>query len=244
MKHKLLLINLLLLALVAASGSVLRQKWRASKAREESLMKQKAAPLPAPVITPIPAVPPAPPAVYADVAQKLLVSKDRNPNVFVEPPPPPPAPPVMPPLPFTYGVMDFGSGPSVMMAEKSGGQQHTYRLGDKIGPFKLLGVNRTDILFDWNGKPVQKKLSELVDKNANAAAERAAAEAPKQAAAAAAPQAVKQPVGEAKPGAAMSGDIKGCQAGDASPAGTVADGFKKVVSASPFGQVCRWESVK
>lgn len=241
MKHKLLLINLLLLALVAASGSVLRQKWRESKAREESVLKQKAAPVPAPVITPIPAVPPAPPAVYADVAQKLLVSKDRNPNVFVEPPPPPPAPPVMPPLPFAYGVMDFGAGPSVMMSEKSGGQQHTYRIGDKIGPFKLLDVNRTDILLDWNGKPVQKKLSELVDKNANAAAERAAAEAPKQTAAAPPPALV---VGEAKPGKSMGGDVKACQPGDTAPAGTIADGFRKVVSASPFGQVCRWEPVK
>ena len=242
MKHKLLLINLLLLALVAASGSALRQKWRESKAREESVLKQKPAPVPAPVITPIPAVPPAPPAVYADVAQKLLVSKDRNPNVFVEPPPPPPAPPVMPPLPFAYGVMDFGAGPSVMLSEKSGGQQHTYRIGDKIGPFKLLGVNRTDILLDWNGKPVQKKLSELVDKNANAAAERAAAEAPKQTAAAAPPPA---PVvaGEAKPGKSMGGSAKACQPGDTAPAGTIADGFKKVVSASPFGQVCRWEPV-
>jgi hypothetical protein len=243
LKHKLLLINLLLLALVAASGSVLRQKWRESKAREESVLKQKAAPVPAPVIAPIPAVPPAPPAVYADVAQKVLVSKDRNPNVFVEPPPPPPAPPVMPPLPFAYGVMDFGAGPSVMLAEKSGGQQHTYRIGDKVGPFKLLGVNRTDILFDWDGKPVQKKLSELVDRNANAAAERAAAEAPKQTAAAP-PAAAPAVVGEAKPGKSMGGDAKACQPGDTAPAGTIADGFRKVVSASPFGQVCRWEPVK
>jgi len=244
LKHKLLLLNLLLLALVAASGSVLRQKWRDAKAREESVLKQKAAPVPAPVITPIPGVPPAPPAVYADVAQKLLVSKDRNPNVFVEPPPPPPAPPVMPPLPFAYGVMDFGAGPSVMLSEKSGGQQHTYRIGDKIGPFKLLGVNRTEILFDWNGKPVQRKLSELVDKNANAAAEREAREAPKQATAA--PAAPPPPVvAEAKgPGKSMGGEAKACQPGDTTPAGTVVDGLRKVVSASPFGQVCRWEPVK
>ena len=243
MKHKLLLINFLLLALVAASGSVLRQKWRESKAREESVLKKQAAPVPAPIIASIPKVLPAPPAVYADVAQKLLVSKDRNPNVFVEPPPPPPAPPVMPPLPFAYGVMDFGAGPSVMMSEKSGAQQHTYRIGDKIGPFKLLGVNRTDILFDWDGKPVQKKLSELVDKNANAAAERAAAEAPKQTAAAAAPP-PPPVVGDARPGKSMGGDAKACQPGDPSPSGTVADGFRKVISASPFGSVCRWEPTK
>ncbi|MEO8131609.1 MAG: hypothetical protein ABI822_31235, partial [Bryobacteraceae bacterium] len=115
---------------------------------------------------------------------------------------------------------------------------------DKIGPFKLLGVNRTDILFDWNGKPVQRKLSELVDKNANAAAERAAAEAPKQAPAAPAapPPAV---VAEAKgPGKSMGGDVKACQPGDTNPPGAIVDGLKKIVTASPFGQVCRWEPVK
>ncbi len=243
MKHKLLLINLLLLALVAASGSVLRQKWRESKAREESVLKQRATAVAAPVIAPIPPVPPVPIASYADVAQKLLVAKDRNPNVFIEPPPPPPAPPVMPPLPFVYGVMDFGAGPTVMMAEKSGGQQHGYRLGDKIGPFKLLSVNRTDVLFDWDGKPVQRKFSELVDKNANAAAELAAAQMPKTAAAATAPP-PPPPRGEAKPGKEMGGEAKACQPGDTSPAGTIADGFKKVVTANPFGQACRWDPVK
>jgi hypothetical protein len=241
LKHKLLLVNLLLLALVAASGSVLRQKWRESKARQAKVMNQKAAPVPPPAIAPIPPVPPASIANYVDVALKLVTSKDRNPNVIIDPPAPKP-PPVMPPLPFQYGVIDFGAGPTVLLAEKSGGQQHGFRLGDKVGPFKLLGVNRTDILFEWEGKPVQKKLADLVDKNANAAAERAAAEAPKTApgGAAAAPVAPAEP----KPGKSMGADAKACQPGDNSPAGTVADGFKKVVTASPFGQVCRWEPTK
>jgi hypothetical protein len=206
------------------------------------MLKQKPAPVPAPAIAPIPPVPPAPIASYADVAQKLLTSKDRNPNVFVEPPPAPVVK-VMPPLPFACGVMDFGGGPTVMMAEKSGGVQHGYRIGEKIGPFKLLGVNRTDILFDWDGKPVQKKLTDLVDKNANAAAEKAASEVPK-AAAAAVVAAAPPPPGEPRPGKSMGGEAKACQPGDNSPPGTVADGFKKVVTASPFGQACRWEPAK
>jgi len=245
LKHKLLLINLLLLVMVAASGSVLRTKWRESKAREEAVLKQQAAPAAPLAIAPIPVVAPPPIANYAEVATKLLVSKDRNPNVFIEPPPPPPAPPVMPPLPFAYGVMDFGAGPTVLMAEKSGGQQHGYRIGDKIGPFKLLSVNRTDVLFEWDGKQVQKKFSELVDKNANAAADLAASQVPK-----AAPTApvvvVPQKPAEARPSTVAMGDAKACQPGDNSPAGTVADGFKKVVTASPFNPqgACRWEPVK
>jgi hypothetical protein len=227
---------------VVASGSALRQKWRESKAREKMVLDQKPAPSPPPAIAPIPAVPPAPIANYAEVALKLLTAKDRNPNVIIDPPPPPVVK-VMPPLPFQYGVMDFGGGPTVMMAEKSGGQQHSYHLGDKIGPFKLLAVNRTDILFDWDGKPVQKKLSELVDKNANAEAEKKAAEAPKAAAAAPPPPVPTGPV-DPKPGASIGAELKGCVAGDKSPSGTVVDGYKKVMSATPFGQSCRWEPVK
>ena len=169
MKHKLLLINLLLIGLVAASGSVLRQKWLASQVHEETVMKRKAPVAPAPVIAPIPSVQPASPAAYNEVAQKLLTARDRNPNIFIEPPPKVEEKP-MPPLPFQYGVIDFGAGPTVMLAEKTGAAQHGYHIGDKIGPFKLLGVNRTDILFEWDGKPVQKKLSDLVDKTAATAA--------------------------------------------------------------------------
>jgi hypothetical protein len=39
-------------------------------------------------------------------------------------------------------------------------------------------------------------------------------------------------------------EVRGCKPGDDSPAGAVVDGFKKVVSATPFGSACRWEQVK
>ena len=39
--------------------------------------------------------------------------------------------------------------------------------------------------------------------------------------------------------------LKACNADDSSPAGTVVDGMKKVVSATPFGgTACRWEQTK
>jgi len=40
------------------------------------------------------------------------------------------------------------------------------------------------------------------------------------------------------------GENKGCQPGDNSPPGTVADGYKKVRVNSPFGSTCYWEPVK
>jgi hypothetical protein len=245
LKHKLLLINLLLIGLVAASGSVLRQKWLASRVHEETVLKQRAPVAPAPVIAPIPSPQPAAPAAYNEVAQKLLTARDRNPNIFIEPPPKVEEK-VMPPLPFQYGIIDFGAGPTVMLAEKAGAAQHGYHIGDKIGPFKLLGVNTTDILFDWDGKPVQRKLSDLVDKTAATAAAAAVTTDVNKTAAAAPAALAPKPIApvEAKPGVSVGNDIKACLPGDASPAGTVADGMKKIVTATPFGQSCRWEPVK
>jgi hypothetical protein len=34
--------------------------------------------------------------------------------------------------------------------------------------------------------------------------------------------------------------MKACQPGDTSPAGTVVDGYKKIVEQTPFGPACRW----
>jgi hypothetical protein len=59
------------------------------------------------------------------------------------------------------------------------------------------------------------------------------------------------PFGKAKPAAAASPDsqktdrqisppVKNCKPGDTSPAGTVVDGYKKVIEQTPFGAACRW----
>ena len=47
---------------------------------------------------------------YNDVAQKNLFSKDRNPQVIIDPPKPPDPPKPMPKLPVVYGVMGLPSG--------------------------------------------------------------------------------------------------------------------------------------
>jgi hypothetical protein len=56
-----------------------------------------------------------------------------------------------------------------------------------------------------------------------------------------APIEVKGPVNA--PGA-TSGQVKLCNPGDTSPAGAVVDGYRKVVTRTPFGEVCRWEPVQ
>jgi hypothetical protein len=58
--------------------------------------------------------------------------------------------------------------------------------------------------------------------------------------------ATKQPAPvEAKPSDTVIGEgSKACVPGDNSPAGTVADGYKKVIEATPFGNACRWIAIK
>src|SRR5258707_7685129 len=154
MKRRLILLNLVLLVAIAVAGNALRDRYLAAKAHEQQVLKQKPPLVPPPQIPDTPKTPPVAAATYADVAQKMLFTRDRNPNVIVEPPKVPP-PKVMPPLPFAYGVMDFGSGPIVLLAEKAGGQNKSYHPGDKIGEFKIASVSSRDITFEWDGKEIK-----------------------------------------------------------------------------------------
>jgi hypothetical protein len=42
----------------------------------------------------------------------------------------------------------------------------------------------------------------------------------------------------------MGAGFRGCVAGDNSPAGTIKDGYKKVISRGLMGQACYWEQAK
>ncbi len=85
-----------------------------------------------------------------------------------------------------------------------------------------------------------KKLQELTPAPKAEASETAATPA---APAAAPVQNVSTPV-EAGPGMQLTGDLKACVVGDTTPPGTVRDGYRKVVTQTPFGASCRWELVK
>ena len=102
---------------------------------------------------------------YNAAVQNNLFAKDRNPNVIVDPPPPPnppPPPPPMPELPSYYGTMDFGD--PVMMLKLPKGEQKKYHAGEKVGPFKLVSFDREKLVFEWDGKTVERKPGELKEK--------------------------------------------------------------------------------
>jgi hypothetical protein len=241
-----MVLNLLLLAVLAMLAVQIRKEWQSAKVREQAFLHKTLNPTPARPL--IPYVKPSPlmASSYAAVAQMNLFSQDRNSNVIVDPPPPVQEKP-LPPFPVARGVMLWdGVPPTVVLSEKSSGPQRGYHPGDTIGEWTIVSIDNQFVTFEWNGKQFQKRLDELLDKTL------VASEAPAAASPGAAPTNLTPSVPAvqslspkaAGPGLDIGGNMRGCVAGDSSPAGTIVDGMKKVVSATPFGSVCRWESAQ
>jgi hypothetical protein len=238
--RKLILLNLVLAGVVVFAGVKLRGQYKAEKAREAALRNAQVKPVPPLPFTPLANDPPVMPTGYKDVAMNTLFHPSRNPNEPIEQPPPPPPPPPMPDLPRYHGQMNIGDGPMALLVERPGMAEKAMKPGDTIGQFKLLDVNTNEITFEWsyNGTLVRRTLSQLTDSTpvAPAAEARPANNAP------AAPQApvVKTNLG---PGEITQFGFKTCQPDDATPDGTVVQGFRKVTTRTPFGPSCRWDPV-
>lgn len=249
MKGKLLLLNLALAAAAVIAGMRARDNWLEARKRADVVLGRKVKPAPAPPFSPIPAFQSLSAAAYADVAQQTLFSPDRNPAVVVEVAPPKP----MPPLPLLHGVLDLGDGAIAIMSAKKGETQRGFRQGEKVGEFTLVSVSGRELVLEWDGKQIPKKFEELVDRSEQAAAAAAAAAPPAPPRAPAVSNAAPAPAAAVKtaspparsgPGDQLTPTMRACVAGDDSAPGTVADGYRKVVSQTPFGQRCRWEVVR
>jgi hypothetical protein len=242
MTRRLIFLNLALLIAAGALGRVLLLRWRDAQARERAIFTQAARAKA--VLAPPPL--PVPPAVMASnylvVAQQMLFSKDRNPNVAVEAPPPPKPKPPLPALPFYFGQMNFGE-PTVLMSVGNGDQK-SYRAGDKVGPFELVSFDRDKIKLAWNGETVERGVNDLRPKEpVPQTFVPAAAPAPPEVKSLGAPPQAAPDKGPAL-GVEMGGDFRACVMGDTSPAGTVLNGYRKVVATTLMGQSCHWERIK
>ncbi|MBI2687915.1 MAG: hypothetical protein HYX27_16525 [Acidobacteria bacterium] len=243
---RLFLLNVLLLGGIAMASMKLMEL-REETARREAMVHASAPVLPkAKGTTAVPAPDRTVAANYLDIAARLLFSKDRNPTVIIAPPP------VMqtPALPMAYGVLMIADPPIIMMAAKKGEGQKGYRAGDQIGDYKIVSFDSRSIVLEWNGQKFNKSLQDLADRDAKTAELMNRQNVPAEAPAAAAPAANTQVL--SNPGsAAASGQgtvigegMRACVANDSASPGTVSDGYRKVVSETPFGKVCRWEKVK
>jgi hypothetical protein len=238
LKRKLVLLNVVLAMLIGAAGWRLRVEWLAARQHEKSVLGQVVKPSKAPPFTATPTPRPLVPVEYIDVARKDLFSKDRNPDKPVEPPPAPPPPEPMPALPVLRGVLNVG-GMTAIMSENAKAGQKPVRIGESIGPFKLLAVNNQEIILEWKGEQVRRKVEELFDHTVVEPPPTAAAPAPAAASPAANAPLLTQKSG---PGVDIGQGRKSCVAGDATPDGTVVDGLKKVTWDTPFGKGCAWET--
>jgi hypothetical protein len=184
-------------------------------------------------------------AEYLEVAQRTLFTKDRNPNVEIPVPPPPPAPPPVPPLPVYRGQMAIGE-PVVFLATGPTDEKG-YRKGDMVGKFKLIAFDRDNITLEWDGKNIEHKVTDLMSRTPQQPQQPAAAPP------SAPPAAPVTSLGAAAPrsldtndnptlGVDMGGP-RACVAGDNSPAGTILNGYKKVITQGLMGQSCHWEPV-
>ena len=239
MKRKLILLNVALALLAAAACWQIRAKWREDKAQERQVLAQPAKPAVAPPPPSLDAPQAATAAGFSEVAQKTLFTRDRNPNVVIDVPPPKP----VPEFPVAYGIMNLGGGPTAILSTKAGETGKRYSPGDKVGEFILADVENDAIVLEWDGQKFRKSLKEL--RAAAPAAPAAQAAAPVSVAptvVAPVRAAVASP--DPGPGAQTSEEHRECQGGDTSPAGTIRNGYRKVLVSSPFGDLCRWDLVR
>jgi hypothetical protein len=240
-------LRLLDLALLVVAGLLywhLRGEWIDSQARDLALLNSVLPATRVPGLAPLNRVDAVAAADFADVATKDLFSKDRNPNVILPPPPPVKEKP-LPPFPVAHGVMIWdGVPPTIVLSEKAGGPQKGYRPGDSIGPWTIVSVDSSYADFEWDGKEFKKRIDELIDRTpiAQAAAPPASAVAP--AVLVQPPTQSLSNNSRSGPGQDVGGGFKACTPGDNTPSGTVVDGMRKVVTATPFGSGCTWEPAK
>jgi hypothetical protein len=237
LSRKLLLLNLALAVLVLATGWQIRNTIQGGEERKRAVTGRPLEPEPAAAESSLNPPPPAVAGAYFGVADKLLFVPDRNPAVIIEAAPPKP----MPPLPVAHGILDLGAGPTVILSDAAGGVQRGYRVGDEYGDFRIVQITASSVVFEWEGERVHRTLEALKPKE-SAEAETAARNG---AARPAKPKPGAKVIGgDEKPGPSevdIGGGIRACKPGDDSPPGTVVGGYRKVVSETPFGRVCRWE---
>jgi hypothetical protein len=250
LKPRVILLNLLLVAAIAAAVWQGYTRWQEAQAMRRSALDARV-----PHVTPPPPAPATHPeapaaAKYVDVATNNLFSRDRNPTVIIDPPKLE-KPKEMPKLPVVYGVLGLPSGIKALMAEKPGASSVPVHAGDSIGEFKIAALDTQNVTLLWEDKEIHKKIEDLMDRSTQAVAA-----APSAGPAGPGAPAMQAQVNPAPPttvtgSAALGVEVgvpghseRACKPGDNSPEGTVIDGYRKVLTPMPFGVNCRWVQIQ
>ena len=230
-----------LLALLALLSWQMRSEWIWAHARTQAFLRSRVEAASVPPLAPLGKVEPLSALTYAQTVMQNLFSKDRNSQVIIDPPAPVPEP-IVPPFPVARGVMLWeGVPPTVVLSERAGGEQKGYHPGDTIGPWSIVSVDNQYLILGWNGKEFKKRLDELLDKTTLVAEN---AQAPVAQVPPAKGGATNlSPDIKPGPGIELGNERRGCIPGDTSPSGTVMNGYRKVLTPSPFGASCQWVPV-
>ncbi|MEZ5401715.1 MAG: hypothetical protein R2729_18725 [Bryobacteraceae bacterium] len=259
MSRKLVMLNLLLAALLAAAGWQIHTRWKEAGGRAEQLRRTRVGASLAGEAPKIEGVGAVQAASYADVAMKMLFARDRNPNVVIEDAPKVEEP--LPPFPVAYGVLVFGDMTTAFLSEKAGGTQKGYRVNDQVGPFKVAKLSKDEIVLEWKDKKFVKTIAELKAKEtAPAGADGGAPpaeEPPAKKLSENGSVMIDHPVTKeeefkemqkkasgSNPWIDTGGTNHACAPGDSTPVGTVMNGYRKVTRPSMFGQACFWEPAR
>ncbi|MEO5923488.1 MAG: hypothetical protein ABIR70_06650 [Bryobacteraceae bacterium] len=246
MNRKIVVLNVLLLALLVWLGMQLRASWLEAKAREAAVLARGAKPGQQVAPPAVPGVDPAVPAEYIDVAQRMLFSKDRDPNILIDPPAPPPPPPPekpVPPLPSYYGQMSIGEPVIILSTDRN--PQKSYHVGDKVGEFTVAAFDRDSVTLEWNDKTLVHTVKELTPKEAERPVQVAAA--PAAAPAANVARSISK-MGDNTPKSdpamgPLNGRFATCLPEDTSPDGTIRNGYRKKLVPGMMGVTCMWEPI-
>jgi hypothetical protein len=243
LNRKLLLLDVVLVAVVVYVGLQFRNEAGAAKAREAAALNRHLKALPPPPWKPMPPDPPVMPSGYVNIAEKMLFDPSRNSIVIIEPPPVPPPKP-MPALPVYHGMMSLGSsGLTAFFSLSADGQHQAIHIGETIGQFKLLSVNSDEITLEWDGHEIRKTVAELSGQKGAPVVQVSQGVRTE---AGPGPIAPPTPV-KSGPGDLTNFNTRTCAVNDGNPAGAVVDQpdgkYKKVMHTNPFGTNCAWEPV-
>ena len=169
-----------------------------------------------------------PRALATAAVQQFVFSRDRNPDVIERVSETP-----VPALPTVYGTLLIGDSPAILLGFGAN-TQHAYQAGERVGPFRLVSFDSTNITLEWTGREIKRPIQDLAARQDSAPSRE-----PLPAILAAMPATPRAPTQQMGP--ALSESEHACIDGDQQPPGTItADGFRKVVTKMPFGEVCRW----
>jgi hypothetical protein len=222
----------------------MRRELVEAHARSRAFLATTVQQVAAPPVSPLPRFAPLAAVAYAEVALLNLFSKDRNPQVIVDVEPPKIKP--TPAFPVARGVLLWdGAPPVVVLSLRPGGAQKGYHPGEQIGDWTIVSVDSQYVVFRWDGKEFKKRIDELMERPAPGAE---VAQTPSASGSNASSGAKAQSLSDSNKSEHWvdvgADDMRGCKPGDDSAPGAVVEGFRKVVSSTPFGSACRWEQVK